>query len=55
LGVFRIEFRVPAGSPSDGSIGGELMRLSDLVKCERGTKDALKAWADHMPQPAAPK
>lgn len=34
--------------PSDGSIGGELTRLSDLVVCERNNKAAMRTWADQF-------
>jgi len=30
--------------PSDGTVGSELARLSALVRCERGSKDGIKAW-----------
>ncbi len=31
---------------SDGTIGGELARLSWLTQCERDDKAALRAWRD---------
>lgn len=34
--------------PSDGSISGELTRLSDLVVCERNSKAAMRTWADQF-------
>lgn len=34
--------------PSDGTIGGELMRLSGLANCERGSKAAIRAWAQRF-------
>jgi hypothetical protein len=33
-----------ASGTSDGSLGGELQRLADLVRCEWGHNDTLKAW-----------
>lgn len=33
---------------SDGTIEGELMRLSDLVVCERNSKAAMRTWADQF-------
>jgi hypothetical protein len=31
--------------PSDGTIIGELSRLSQLVQCERNDKEAIREWA----------
>lgn len=31
--------------PSDGTIGGELKRLSDLAQCEKDRLTALQAWS----------
>jgi hypothetical protein len=38
---------------SNGSIGQELDRLAALVRCERGDKDAIKAWSASMDAKAA--
>lgn len=35
-------------TPSDGSIGGELTRLSDLVVCERNSKAEMRTWASEF-------
>lgn len=35
----------PSG-PSDGTISGELQRLSDLVRCEWAKDAALQTWVD---------
>ena len=31
-------------NPSDGTIGGELQRMSSLIKCERDKEQALDEW-----------
>jgi hypothetical protein len=40
---------VCSSQESDGSIGSELQRLADLVRCERGDKASLRKWASEDP------
>lgn len=37
-----------ASDPSDGTVGGELMRLDTLVRCERDGKTAIRTWSDNL-------
>lgn len=38
--------------PSDGTLGGELQRLADLVRCEWDHNATLRAWAAAASAPA---
>lgn len=39
-----------ASELSDGSIGQELTRLSDLAKCQFNKQDALSEWESKLPK-----